>query len=67
MPKTPNKTQQFNMRLDAETIKALKKLAKATERSQAAVVRWLIKREVRALFPLDPEGADHIKAMGDEE
>lgn len=41
--------QQFNLRIDPETVAALKRLAIAMRRSQANVVRWLILAEATRL------------------
>jgi hypothetical protein len=45
--------RQFNLKLDTNTAIALKRLALATQRSQAGVVRWLILAEATRL-PAQP-------------
>ena len=41
--------QQFHLRLDNATAKALVVLAKKTERSKSAIIRHLVKREFASL------------------
>lgn len=41
--------RQFNFKLDPATAEALKRLAEATQRSQASVIRWLVHREAAGL------------------
>jgi predicted transcriptional regulator len=54
---------KFIMGMDPETRRALRRVAQATERSRAAVVRWLIKREAERLstakVPANTEEACH--------
>jgi hypothetical protein len=41
--------RQFNLKLDAATADALKRVAQQTQRSRAGVVRWLILAEAARL------------------
>lgn len=55
----------FTIRMDPETKKALKRLAKHDERSQSAYVRRLIRREDAHLTEGKPEGGSDTSKKGD--
>jgi hypothetical protein len=48
--------RQFNFWLDSSLAESLKRLAAATERSQSAVVRWLILNESARIGVQPPGG-----------